>query len=977
MSSARDQLLLALAQATSQEAAQIKAAETMLKQWETVPDFYITLLDIVYDKTVVQNVRFMGIIYFKNGLDRYWRKTAKNAIRSEEKMQIKSRLLSFMDEEINQLAAQNALLVSKIARSDYPNEWPDLLQNLLSIIHSTLGSQLDAHSALIQKRSLLTLHLVVKALCSRTFGPDRRMLEQIAPELLHNVGIIYVEHVNQLLGLISSGLDNLKMINELETSLLALKCIRRLIVHGFQDISEAHQAKILFELVFDHLQQFYNWRKSMEDGSSPIISLIEAHISLIGKLYIDLQKTHPIPFVLVPRSMDLLKYFWQILINDGSSYEADLSTKSPTFEKILVQGLLLLKGIIKKSAYNQNPRGLDKSKVTDAYSRVDTEFLTPDFVKICAETLISRFLVLMKSDLKMWEEDPEGWVNHLEDDHWEYQIRPCSEKLFMDLLSQYRQILSPLLIQMLRSVSSITEGKDLLLKDAVYSAVGLGAHALYDEFEFDDFLIHHLIMEAGNRNLSFKIIRRRIGWLIGQWISVKISKGVRSKVYEVMLHLMDPSEDLSAIIDEWDFEAISFAPYLESSITILTRMVGEVEQFDSRTKILNCLSLIVERMKDQIAPFAQQITTLLPPLWQASQGEHWFKPSILVILTKLVTALKEQSSNLQEFIIPLLQFNLNPNTEEHVYLSDDALDLWQAILQNTVECTPLLFSLVPTAISLLEFGSELLKKVLQVLESYIILVPEMLMQAYAHSILDVFTRLLGDLKVEACTAIVHVIDIILQACSIQFIGDFLITTGLLWKLLNILFEAEKHPFNIVSYISVFARIVVIDPTYFLRFIDVAVQKFNLPSLLEKVLDIWLERFDNIGHPKQRKLNAMAFTTLISTNNPVILVRLPQFINILCDVLSEIKEIGGGDALVYWQEDPRDNTEFENDEETAETKRRRLLLQRDPVHNTNMIQYIRQKLAECESLNGGPDVFRQLYINGIDPSLLDQLYGFLS
>ena len=68
--------------------------------------------------------------------------------------------------------------------------------------------------------------------------------------------------------------------------------------------------------------------------------------------------------------------------------------------------------------------------------------------------------------------------------------------------------------------------------------------------------------------------------------------------------------------------------------------------------------------------------------------------------------------------------------EEHVYLLEDGLDLWLAILENTVECTPLLFNLVPTAIGLLEFGSDTLKKVLRIIESYILLVPEMIVQVH-------------------------------------------------------------------------------------------------------------------------------------------------------------------------------------------------------------------------------------------------------
>jgi hypothetical protein len=39
---------------------------------------------------------------------------------------------------------------------------------------------------------------------------------------------------------------------------------------------------------------------------------------------------------------------------------------------------------------------------------------------------------------------------------------------------------------------------------------------------------------------------------------------------------------------------------------------------------------------------------------------------------------------------------------------------------------------------------------------------------------------------------------------------------------------------------------------------------------------------------------MAFSTLIATTNPTILSFLAQFIGVWCDVLSEVKESGGGE-----------------------------------------------------------------------------------
>ncbi|PKC09368.1 ARM repeat-containing protein [Rhizophagus irregularis] len=934
MSSPRDQLLQTLAEATSQQPERIKLAEVQLKQWEVVPEFYITLLEIINDKSVDVNIRFFGVIFFKNGVDKYWRKTAKSTINPEEKAKIRSQLLSFMDESHNQLATQSAVLVSKIARIDFPNEWPDLLQNLLSIIHSTM----NVNSAiLIQKRAILTLHLVVKALCSKTFGPDRKMFEQIAPELLRNVASIYVEHTNRFFNMISTSNDIVNA-TDLETSLIALKSIRRLIVHGFQDISKVDETKAFFVLAFDHLQKFYTLRNSSQDTSSPIFELLDSKVNLIGKFYIELQKLRPISFIMTPGSRDVIHYYWQLLVMHK------MATQPYGTEKILIQALLLLKGIIRKSSYNQDIKESEDLRISDAMKILEEQILTQSFVESFAELLISSYLILRKEDLVMWEEDPEGWVNFDEIDHWEYQIRPCAEKVFTDLITQCRDLLSPKILKLLEN-AALTQSDNLLVKDAIYCAVGLGSHELYDVLDFDSWLVNNLLIEAANND-------PRQDWI--DYIFIRV--------------------------DEWDFDSDGFVPYLDRAITLLTRLIGEVEQFESRLKILNCLSLIVERMDSQIAPFSEKITNLLPTLWQVAQSEYLFKPAILVILTKLVQALWEQSVNLHEFIIPIIQYSVSPNTEEHVYLLEDGLDLWLAILENTVECTPLLFNLVPAAIGLLEFGSETLKRVLRIIESYILLVPEMIVQSYSIPIMDAFTRLFGDLRPEACRAIIYVIDVTLQACPFGLLKESIISTGLLGKLLNTIISVnEENPYVLVSYVSILARIIINDPVFFLHFITIASQQYNIQQedLLKKVLETWLDKFDNIGHPKQRKLSAMAFATLIATTNSTILGFLAQFIGVWCDVLSEVKESGGGDALVYWQEEYVGKNEIDDSDASPETKRKRALLQRDPIHTTNLIHYINLKIGECEALNGGPEMFRQKYLSRVDNTLLDQLKGLMN
>jgi hypothetical protein len=168
-----DTLLTTLHNAT--EPSLRKQAESQLEQWETSSGFFQSLLDIFNTTHLDFKIRHLAIIYLKNGIDKYWRKTCKNAISIPEKNHIRSRL--FLIQESNQqLSNQQAVVVSKIARHDFPNEWPDLLNQIMSQIHTAFEQ-----NSQLKQASLYILHLVIKTLCSKLLA--RSALESMTPQI--------------------------------------------------------------------------------------------------------------------------------------------------------------------------------------------------------------------------------------------------------------------------------------------------------------------------------------------------------------------------------------------------------------------------------------------------------------------------------------------------------------------------------------------------------------------------------------------------------------------------------------------------------------------------------------------------------------------------------------------------------------------------------------------------------------------------
>lgn len=111
------QVYLALQSASSSQQLSIQTGTKQLQTWETQKGYYSLLQAVYLDKSLPSEIRYLAIIQLKNGIDKYWRKTAVNAIPAEEKAQIRAQLLDggLVEPETN-LALQNALAVAKVVR---------------------------------------------------------------------------------------------------------------------------------------------------------------------------------------------------------------------------------------------------------------------------------------------------------------------------------------------------------------------------------------------------------------------------------------------------------------------------------------------------------------------------------------------------------------------------------------------------------------------------------------------------------------------------------------------------------------------------------------------------------------------------------------------------------------------------------------------------------------------------------------------
>ena len=129
-----------------------------------------------------------------------------------------------------------------------------------------------------------------------------------------------------------------------------------------------------------------------------------------------------------------------------------------------------------------------------------------------------------------------------------------------------------------------------------------------------------MLQELRVKENNYRILRRRVVWLLGRWIGVKLSVDLRPLIYETVscsrfyfilfflklncvyftfiysifkvLGLMEPGEDLvirlsSAVtlrsaLDDFEFNAEQFLPYLERSFSLLFTLLKETEECETK-----------------------------------------------------------------------------------------------------------------------------------------------------------------------------------------------------------------------------------------------------------------------------------------------------------------------------------------------------------------------------------------------------------
>jgi Importin-beta N-terminal domain len=1015
----------------------VKVATEQLSNWEKHPGYYSLLQDVYADFSLDQTIRFQAIIQLKNGIDKHWRKTSVNPIGKDEKIRIRSHAIQVgIAEPAPSLSLHTALMVAKIVRYEFPHDWPDVISTLIDYLRQSAES--DADPQFVTNVLTLTLQ-IIKELASGKLSRTRKSLQQISLELLHVLGHLYINLVSRWT-LAAPSLDATH-IQMAHNSYTAMKILRRLLVAGFEHPHREKDVEQFWQLLQQHQNSFWTIWQNLQGSSDSVGAIVTKHLLQQSKLYLEMARNHAASFVLLSSSMDILSRSWSTISLLGNAFETenshantdkwqpmaigDSQEETSPLEKLALKALLLFRACL-KMVFNpaqtfkyQHPQDKEDRKL--AVELIKAKVLTDDTVVSIMEILVTKYFVLRLSDLRDWESEPDEWERREDEiaDAWEYAVRSCSEKLFLDLIINFKELLVPKLLQVFHRYASVSN-TDVFIKESLYSAVGIAAACLEDTLDFNEFLCNTLLAEVHINQPHYNLLRRRAAILLGQWVPIKPDSLDRRTIYQIFTHLLSTEDvlndfvvrvtagrQLRHVLEPFEFNYEDFSQFATPLLQSMMLLISETELTETKMSLLETVRVAVTKLEGRIEPYADDIMSMLPTLWADSGEEHLMKQAVLTMITAIITSLGPKSKKYHADIIPLIYDSVKPDSEASVYLLEEALDLWAAIIQqaatdivseNNAPSLQLL-SLCGSLIPLLDM-TDTARQTLELLESYVLLSPSTIlapdillpMLTCMKSMLDT-ARSSRSRDISGATQVLeHLISIlstpnqlitetIREAGLTHLIGS-MVKTGYLSEVLALLTEAydyhkdprpSKRPPDVIgpaetSLFCVLARIALANPVLFVEAIHSGSSSPNIEWLMTE----WITHFDSIGDILRRKLQALAITNLLKAASPppvFVLEQLQSLMTMWTDVLTELgfeaPEQSEGDYLWHatgivenpgWSED------------IPEDSRKRVVNQIDPTYSVNMRKFLAERLhSTIEEL--GEDSFRSEWLSRLDNSVL--------
>ncbi|KAL0708327.1 hypothetical protein Bca4012_074753 [Brassica carinata] len=889
-----------------------RPAEAALAQSESRPGFCSCLMEVIASKDLVSHVdvRLMASVYFKNSINRYW-KSRRNAsgISNEEKIHLRQKLLSHLREENYKIAEMLAVLISKIARFDYPKEWPDLF--------SVLAQQLHSADVLASHRIFMILFRTLKELSTKRLTADQRNFAEISSQLFD-----FCWHLWQ---------------TDVQT-----------ILRGFSTMAQSYGSNNAEQ----HHDELFLTYSSFHNRDPKFWEFVKKACVKLMKVLAVIQSRHPYSFG--------DKCVLPVVVDFCLNKITDPEQASLPFEEFFIQCMVMVKSVLECKEYKpsltgrvMNENGVTfeerKKNASNTVSGIVSSLLPNERIVLLCNILVRRYFVLTASDLEEWYQNPESFHHEQDMIQWSEKLRPCAEALYMVLFENYSQLLGPIVVSILQeamnncppSVTEITPA--LLLKDAAYAATAYVYYELSNYLNFRDWFNGALSLELSNDHPNRRIIHRKVAMILGHWVS-EIKDDTKREVYCSLIKLLQDndlavklaaSRSLCLHVEDANFSEQSFRDLLPICWESCFILVEEVQEFDSKVQVLNLISVLIGHVSEVI-PYAQKLIQFFQKVWEESSGESLLQIQLLVALRNFVIALGYQSPICYSILLPILQKGIDINSPDALNLLEDSMALWETTLSYAPMMVPQLLACFPYMVEIIERSFDHLQGLLSILP-----VIDILVQCFPVEVPPLINSCLQKLVIICLSG-----------------GDDR--------------DPAKTAVK-ASSAAILARILVMNTTYLAQLtsepsLSLLLQQAGVTiedNVLICLTDIWLDKVDHAS-PMQKKTFGLALSIILTLRMPQVLDKLDQILSTCTSVI-----LGGDKDLTEDESSGEMSSGRSQGEEAPPSKelRKSQIKVSDPVYQMSLENSMRENLQTCSTLHG--DAFNSA-ISRMHPSELAQV-----
>ncbi|KAG0684450.1 hypothetical protein C6P42_002822 [Pichia californica] len=870
-------------------------AEAQLKSWEAEKGFHYLLQSIYIDTKLSLQIRWLAIICLKNGIERYWRPTRINAITKEEKLEIRKRLFNNLDESNNQLTIQNAHLISKITRLDFPVEWPTLFEDIIQILESSSSSSsLNNQILTIRLHNLMIItNQILKILATVRIGKAKLMMQTKAPLLFPHLVKFYNIFFNKWI-------NNDFNITTMEIGYIFLKNIRRLIVDGYEYQNRDKYIQEFMELSLQHFQKLLLLHESNS------LDLLEKYIKCYVKLYYNLVRDKTCSFILLSSSKNILLTLLSLLQQKASLiYNLEEEANDSDFwEKIAIKSFIIMKTItnyvFKESRTNIVKQKNDQIEIQQSIDLLKSNFFTLDLIENLINLITKWYLKLKPIDLENWNDNPEEWFNDEASLNWEFQIRKCSENYFQDLSIHFNEFISQFIMNKIENLNN--ENIDSITKDSILCIFQLSSNSISKKCNFNQLLIDYFIPQASiiGGDINSKLIKRRVCLIINEWLDVKIESNIRIEIYKFILNLLSDSNNdkvvkltaiqtLKYLIDDWEFRKRDFQPFIDDIIKHMLILLDSLSTVETKIFILNTLSLLLERTNPLInEKILIDIVTVVPVLWQKTDNpnEMIIKNSLLRILKDLIISLNKNSSLIHDIVIPLIPICCDSKSDYYSLLCEDGLELWSSIMKtidsnnmaNSKLFDPELFEIL---VNCLINWTEILPLVLTIIRSYCLISVDIFNNELGLKIFVILKGYLKTMRDDSVFLTSSILEISIMQSSVnkEMFYINLLKSGLFEEMIEYLVRDTDSPYCEIKVSLPLLRLMIERP-------DLLITNMITSTIFNRLLRNLTKFAKNSFDPKVRKLYLLGLLSLYQGN----FIQLESVVIIPSERINDINEV---------------------------------------------------------------------------------------